>query len=308
MDLLSKFLLLHPVSTNLDWRCELKTPWKLVNEGTQFGIAPFHLITEGDAWLDISGEEIISLEVGDILMLPHGTPHVLHCGNKEAPLPEVLPSRVTKKGLLKRKGSGPQAEVLCGEFIFDPLISNMFIKSLPKVVLLRTRNHAIHWHLYQVLQILNIETKNEVPGAQVIAEHLSSALFSLLIRGWILENNTNSNILLLMTEPRLYPAIHHLLNKPEQALTLAELADLCHMSRATFIRIFKRKAGHSPVQLMDSIRMSHAIKLLSKPGTRLSNVAESIGYSSEPAFQRAFKKYFGMPPGSYRVNNLLMFG
>lgn len=304
MDLLSKFLSLHPVTTTLDWRCELRTPWRLVNEGTAYGTAPFHLIVEGNAWLETKGKESLRLQPGDILMLPHGSPHTLHCGDKQAPLPQVLPPAVTALGTLKSEGAGPQTEVLCGEFILDPTVSGLLIQSLPEVVMLRTQSTDMHWHLYQLLQMLNRETRAETPGSQVIAEHLSSALFSLLIRGWIMESRMTSSILRLLTEPRLYPAAQSLLANPEKALSLSELASLCHMSRATFIRLFRQKAGHSPAHLMTAVRMTQAAKLLSKPGISINTICEMVGYSSEPAFHRVFRKRIGMSPGEFRRKKL----
>lgn len=306
MDPLSKFLTLHSVTTTLDWRCELKAPWKLVNEGTKYGVAPFHLVIEGTAWLEIPDGELIALRAGDILMLPHGTSHILHCGDRNSPSPDLLPAVVTKKGTLKSEGQGPSTGVLCGEFILDPVGSNFLIKSLPMVVVLRTSNQAAHLHLYQLLQILNTETQVDMPGSHVIAEYLSSALFSLLIRGWVMENVASVNVLQLLTEPRLYPAMHCLLSNPEKKLSVSQLANLCHMSRATFIRLFQRISGHSPAHLMTSIRMSLAVKLLTKPGARMSIISEMIGYSSEPSFQRAFKLHMGMTPGEYRRNKVTL--
>lgn len=304
MDLLSKFLSLHTVSTTLDWRCELGAPWRLVNEGTAYGTAPFHLIVAGDAWLETANNEALALKPGDILMLPHGTPHTLHCGDNQAPLPQVLPPVVTALGTLKTDGAGPKTEVLCGEFIFDPAVSNLLIQSLPEVVLLHTHSQDMHWHLYQLLQMLNQETQVETPGSQVIAEHLASALFSLLIRGWIAESKVTGSILRLLTEPRLYPALQSLLTQPEKALSLSELASMCHVSRATFIRLFQQKAGRSPADLMTSIRMTQAARMLSKPRPSISVISEMVGYSSEPAFHRVFRKRIGMAPGEFRRRKL----
>lgn len=303
MDPLSKFLSLHPVTTTLDWRCELKAPWRLVNEGTAYGTAPFHIIMQGSAWLETAVLKRMQLQPGDILMLPHGSPHTLHCGDKHAPLPQVLPPKVTISGTLKSNGTGPQTEVLCGEFILDPTVSTLLIQSLPEVVLLRT--HAdMHWHLYQLLQMLNKETQAEMPGSSIIAEHLSSALFSLLIRGWITEGNVPGSMLSLLTEPRLHPAVQSLFSNPEKALSLEELACLCNMSRATFIRLFKRCAGNTPADLMTAVRMTQAAKLLSKPGPSISKICERVGYASEPAFHRIFRKRLGMSPGEFRRRKL----
>ncbi|HZV61802.1 MAG TPA: AraC family transcriptional regulator [Methylophilaceae bacterium] len=300
MDPLSQFLSLHPVRTTLDWRCELRAPWRLVNEGTPHGTIPFHLIVQGNAWLETAGTEKLLLQAADILMLPHGSPHTLHCGDRDAPLPQVLPPVVTSLGTLKSNGTGPLTEVLCGEFILDPMVSSLLIQSLPQVVLLRTQHAEMHWRLYQLLQMLNSETQAEMPGSRAIAEHLSSALFSLLIRGWITESSVTGNVLRLLAEPRLYPAVQSLLAHPETALSLKELASLCHMSRATFIRLFQRSAGHTPADLMTAIRMTLAARLLAQPRTSISRICEMVGYSSEPAFHRVFRKRMGMSPGEFR--------
>lgn len=304
MDILSKFLALHPVVTTLDWKCELSSPWRLVNEGTVYGTAPYHLIIEGYAWLEMEGKETLPLAAGDILMLPHGSSHVLYSGSNKAPLPEVLPATVTALGTLKVNGSAPKTEILCGEFILDPVVSNLLIQSLPEVVLIRTQNRETYWHLYQLLQVLKKETQEQMLGSHIIAEHLSSALFSLLIRGWITEAKIPGNVLQLLTEPRLYPAVQSLLWSPGITLSLQELASMCHMSRATFIRLFKQVTGYSPANLMTAIRLMQAAKLLSKPGISISAICEMMGYSSEPSFHRLFKQKIGMSPGEYRRKQL----
>ena len=302
MDHLSHFLALHPVRTTLDWRCELKAPWRLVNEGTVLGTVPFHLVVKGTVWLETAGINGLQLKAGDILMLPHGTPHTLHCGDKHAPLPQVLPARVTAVGTLKNHGA-PETEVLCGEFMFDPIISNFLLQSLPEVALLSTQATSEHWHLYQLLQLLNEETRLEKPGSHAITQHLSSALFSLLIRGWITQSNLPGSLLNVFNEPRLYPALEVLFATSEKTLALEKLAHLCHMSRATFIRVFRQTSGYSPAQLMTAIRMTQAAKLLTKPGTSINVISGLVGYASEPAFHRAFRKHTGMSPGEFRRKN-----
>lgn len=303
MDYLSDFLALHPVRTTLDWRCELKAPWRLVNEGTIFGTAPFHLIVKGSVWLETAGISGLQLQAGDILMLPHGTPHTLHCGDKDAPLPQVLPARVTALGTFKSHGDQPETEVLCGEFVFDPIISNLLIHALPEVLMLSTHGTSEHWHLYQLLQLLNEETKLEKPGSRAITQHLSSALFSMLIQGWIKQSSLAGSLLHLFNEPRLYPALEALLATPEKYMVLEALARLCHMSRATFIRIFQQTSGCSPAQLMTAIRMTQAAKLLAKSGNSINVISGLVGYASEPAFHRAFRKHTGMSPGEFRRKN-----
>jgi AraC family transcriptional activator of mtrCDE len=304
MDLLSKFLSLHPVTTTLDWRCELSAPWRLVNHGTAFGRVPYHLIVEGSAWLELQNKEKLPLDSGDILMLPHGTPHTLHSGNSDAPLPEVLPATITKLGNLKTAGTGVRTEVLCGEFVLNPRRSNLLLQALPDIVLLKTQNSNLHQQLFQLLQMLKQESQQQSLGSSIIAEHLSSVLFSLLVRGWIREAEWGGNLLKLLTEPRLSPATEHLLSNPEQVLSLSAMASLCHMSRATFIRLFKQATGQSPAALMTAIRLMQAAKLLASSNLSVGTISTMVGYASEPAFHRAFKEKMGASPGEFRRSQL----
>lgn len=305
MDTLSQFLSLHAVATRLDWRCELQAPWRLVNEGIASGTIPYHLVIEGNSHLDVVGKEQLMLQPGDAVMLPHGSPHILHCGDHLAPLPEMLPPQATTLGTLKAHGQGRQTEILCGEFILDPHASRLLVQALPDVVVLRTQNNKMHWHLHQLLHILNQETQEAAPGARIIAEHLATALFSLMVRGWITETDSSGNILGLIAEPRLNPAIQILLTEPARVRSLEELARLCHMSRATFIRLCKQTGGQPPAQLFTSIRLAHAAKLLSKRGISIGAICEKIGYSSEPAFHRVFRQKMGVSPGEFRRQQLL---
>lgn len=303
MDLLSTFLSLHTVTTTLDWRCELTSPWRLVNEGTDYGKAPYHLIVAGNAWLEVKHGERLALGVGDIIVLPHGSPHTLHSGDKDARLPEMLPATVTALGNLKTDGMGPRTDVLCGEFVLDPKQSHLLLQSLPEVLVVKSQDNELHRPLYQVLQMLKHETQAQMPGSSIIAEHLSSALFSLLVRAWVSESGWQSNLLGLLAEPRLAAAAQHLLNHPDKVLSLAELARLCHMSRATFIRLFMNVTGQSPAALITTIRLMQAGKLLVSSKLPIGTIAQLVGYASETAFYRVFKRKMKMSPGMFRKNS-----
>lgn len=305
MDVLSQFLTFLPVATSLDWRCELNAPWKLVNEGTAAGIAPFHLIVEGEAWLETDDGTEIALNSGDFLMLPQGSPHILHAGSKSGPTPEIHPSVATVKGMIKVEGKGARTEILCGEFHFDPVLLHILIKAFPNILLLQSRKREKHSPLYELMLILKKETQQPLLGADAIVKHLSAALFSLVIRGWIQEASLAANIFRVLSEPRLYPALHILMQSPEKSLTLELLASTCHMSRATFIRLFNQAAGDTPGNVITQLRIMHAAKLLLNKDQDVSAISEMVGYSSKPAFYRAFKQRMGLSPSAYRKRQIL---
>ena len=298
MDALSHFLALHAVTTTLDWRCELNAPWRLVNEGTAPGILPYHLVTEGEAWLEMAERETVRLHAGDLLMLPHGSPHVLHAGDVAAPLPDVLPAGATARGTLKSTGPGRRSEILCGEFVLDAATSGLLIRSLPEVVLLKAQDRESQLH--QLMLMLKREAREQLPGARIVVQHLASTLFSLLIRGWLREAALPGNMLRLLAEPRLHLAVQAMLESPGRPWTLQALAARCYMSRATFVRLFKQVAGQAPGSFLTSVRLLQAARLLEQPGFSIAAISEMVGYASEPAFHRMFKQRMGMPPGTFR--------
>ena len=300
MDALSQFLALHAVTARLDWRCELDAPWRLVNPGVAPGVLPYHLVTAGEAWLELAGQRSMPLQAGDLLMLPQGTPHVLHTGDHTAPLAKVLPADVARLGTLRRAGPGPRSEILCGEFLLDPLTSGLLTDALPKVVLLRTEGRERHRQLQQLMQMLQLEAREGRPGASVVVQHLASTLFALLLRGWLQDAPLPASLLRLLTEPRLLPAVQGILQDPGGPWSLPTLAQCCHMSRATFVRLFRRTAAQRPGSFLASMRMLQAARWLTRSGLSIAAVGEKVGYVSEPAFHRSFKQRMGVSPGAFR--------
>ncbi|HEX5538805.1 MAG TPA: AraC family transcriptional regulator [Methylophilaceae bacterium] len=304
MDALSRFLLFHPVGVSLDYRCELSAPWRLENNGTAPGIAPYHIVTEGSARLEVSGVEPAVLSAGDVVMLPRGHSHVLHAGGRSSALPERVISNESVFKTLKNSGTGARTEVLCGEFVFDMQTSGLLVQSLPDVLLIRTQESQDHYSLQQLMLLLKKETKTPLPGTQVIVQHLASALFSLLIRSWVQSSQLSRNLWSLLVNPRLSPAVKSILMSPDKRWSIEQLAALCHMSRATFIRVFTQAAGNSPGYFLTETRLLHAMQLLSQRELNISNICERVGYSSEPAFHRIFKKRMGMTPGEFRQRKI----
>lgn len=111
-------------------------------------------------------------------------------------------------------------------------------------------------------------------------------------------------MLQLLAEPRLQPAVQYILSNPEKNLPLEQLAGMCHMSRATFIRVFKRVTGRSPSELLTAIRLMHAASLLGDSGITISAISGMVGYASEPAFHRVFRQRMGISPGQFRRKQL----
>lgn len=129
---------------------------------------------------------------------------------------------------------------------------------------------------------------------------LSTAMFVLVLRLASEFNDAPMGLLALAAHPRLAPALAALFSRPARAWSMAELAGISNMSRATLARQFHEKLGRSAHDLLNDIRMTQAANELRKSAIPTSAVADAIGYKSEAAFQRAFKSQMGMTPAQWR--------
>jgi AraC family transcriptional activator of mtrCDE len=292
MDSLSHLLSLYPVRTALDVRCRFGAPWVLDHDGTPRGVAPYHLIVRGEA---LCGE--LQLQSGDIIVFPHGDPHRLHIGD---------PAKATplhgEPGLLRferNDGDGPQTDILCGEFHFDNDGGAGLLTALPAILVVRTAGRPDAQSLRHLMRMLQEEAETPRGGSQAIIRQLASALFALLMRTWLEQAQVAPGLFGVLAERRLQTALNGMLNAPEKPWTLEDLAAVSHMSRATFARLFKQAANATPADVLAQLRMAHAARLLDE-GRAAGEVGEAVGYQSEAAFNRAFKRQYGLGPGAYR--------
>jgi AraC family transcriptional activator of mtrCDE len=295
MDTLSHLLTLYPVRTALDVRCHFGAPWVLDHPVSPGGVAPYHLIARGSALVD--GAEGMELQSGDIIVFPHGDAHRLYIGD-----PALASPASAQPGLLRLEsngGDGPATDILCGEFRFDPDGGGL-LAALPSMLVVRTADQPALRHLIGILQA---EAETPRAGSAAVLRQLSSALFALLIRAWLEQALTVPGLFAVMAERRLQAALNGMLAAPEKSWSLEELAAVCHMSRATFARLFKQAAGATPADVLTQLRMAQAARLLDA-GKQAGDVAESVGYQSEAAFHRAFKRQYGIGPGAYRKSGV----
>jgi len=147
---------------------------------------------------------------------------------------------------------------------------------------------------------MRTESASDKPGGHAILNALTSALFTLTLRAASESDQAPPGLLALTRDSRLAPAISAMLADPARPWNLPDLADLCSMSRATFMRHFQDTLGRSAVELLTDIRMSLAANELKKPMMTTEAVAEAVGYQSVSAFRRVFTNKIGMTPGQWR--------
>jgi AraC family transcriptional activator of mtrCDE len=306
MDSLSRLLSLYTVRTSLDMRCELGAPWVLDEPPSAPGEAAFHLIAGGRARVEAPGIDPLELKAGDIVVFPGGSAHRLLAGAPEeaiaaTELPAAGPLRL--KSNLGAGGGTPSAAILCGRFLFDDGARSVLLGALPPVIVMQGRQEEADG-LPALVRILQHETADTRPGAGAVVAQLSGALFALLMRAWLEQSATTPGMFAVLADRRLGKAMQRMLEAPEQPWRVEDLAHDCHMSRATFARLFARLCGMAPLDALTRLRMARAALALARDGQAVGEVAAAVGYQSEAAFQRVFKRHYGVGPGAYRRGGL----
>lgn len=307
MDLLSRLLALTPVSGTLDVRCHFGAPWHLQQGPAAPDEMPYHVLLEGEAVLDDpQGPGHTPLQAGDIVLFPQGQAHALHDGSGRTAGPvEQAPSRALS--IARNDGPGAPADILCGRFRLQAPSGRLLRDFLPPRLIVSSRpapGEADDGRLARLVGLMREEALEEGPGSAAVIGHLSAALFALALRHASRAHSAPRGVLALARHARLQPALMAMFDRPEHGWTLPELAALCHLSRATLLRQFQEVAGRSPAGLLLEIRMARAMRLLAQPGPAVAAVGEAVGYQSEAAFQRAFKRLAGQTPAKWRAATL----
>lgn len=306
-DWLSRFLELAPVSGRVEHRCFFGAPWRLAYDPAGTGEIPYHIVLAGSATLqDPAGGAVRRLHAGDILLLPHGAAHVLHDGSGavSAPIRQRPGPTLT---IDENDGPGDRLDMLCGRFVLSATNEKLVRAYFPTTLVVNAAEHSplaarpgAHAQLAALVGLMRTESAEANLGGHAMLNGLSLALFTLALRLAGEAAEAPAGLLALAGHPRLAPALAELFHRPAHPWTIPELAALCNMSRATFVRQFQQRLGRSAADLLTDIRMALAASALRDLAVSTGEVAETAGYQSEAAFQRVFKRHMGVTPAQYR--------
>ena len=308
VDWLSHLLQLITVTGRLEVRCVYGAPWRVAWAQAAPREIPYHVVLKGRAIIeDRETRTARELVAGDIMLLPSGVAHDLHDGSGHVPVPTH--ERWASAGwmLSENDAQGEQLDLLCGRFFIGPPHDRLIRDYLPTDLVVRAMDGhgeegigSASNHLTSLVGLMRSESTSDKLGASAILNALSSALFALVLRAASESAQAPEGLLALAGHPRLAPAIAAMFADPVRSWRLLDLADLCSMSRATFMRHFQEKLGRSAADLLADIRMSLAANELRKPAMSTEAVAEAVGYQSVSAFRRVFADRMGMTPGEWR--------
>jgi len=324
-DALSDVLSAVQLSGSVFFDVTAKSPWVAeappaariaddVMPGAQH-VIEYHVVTRGTCWISLVGDiafEPVKLEEGDIAVIPQGDPHVVSSapGMRAEPNWEAHRRPDDANALpfpIQTGGDGPSdTNLICGFFSCDARPFNPLLDSLPRFMRFnRNASQGSHSLLNQFIQFATSETGSKRAGSQSVLNRLSELMFVEVVRMHMdrLANN-NTGWLAGLRDPLVGRALTLLHARPAHAWTLEELASQAAASRSALADRFTEIVGCPPIQYLTQWRMQIAAKRLADPGVKVAAVAHDVGYESEAAFSRAFKKFVGRAPSQWRTGSI----
>ena len=209
----------------------------------------------------------------------------------------VLP---VKSNLDPAEPGGASVDLLCGRFVYARGAGELLMRTLPHVLHVGLREASGFAPLQLLTSVLRTEASNGQPGAGAIVNALGQALLAYALRAYGRGARVPSGWLALAADARLGPSVQAVLQAPEKPWTVESLGDASAMSRATYARHFRERAGMSVGAFVAQIRMMHACALLQDTQRGQAEIGQAVGYQSEAAFGKAFRAVLGTTPGRWR--------
>jgi AraC family transcriptional regulator, alkane utilization regulator len=268
----------------------------------------FHIVAEGECWAERDDAPAVHLAAGDVIVLPYGHAHALADtpGQRPTPIAALLPPPPwSKLPVVKHGGSGTPTRILCGFLHADDAPLHPLLTSLPAMLRVRARTGEPAHRLETIIGYTLEEAKAARPGVACLLTRLVDILFVEILRRHM-EELTEEDIRPLagLKDPLVRRTLELLHAEPQRRWTLADLARLAGTSRSVLAERFKALMGCAPMQYVTQWRLQIAAHRLCQPQESMAKVAAQIGYDSEAAFNRAFKRYVGEPPATWRRKRL----
>lgn len=314
MELLDRLLSLMPVAGRLDVRCHFGSPWRLDEPRAGEWEIRYHVLLRGEAIVEIPGaprgKSAVRMKAGDIVLFPSGSAHTVHDGSGKRAR-AVREEQVDGLTIATNGSTRGGADLLCGWFVLPVVPQQLLRDHLPQRLIVSSMTASVEQderdtdfaasRLARLVELMREEAFEQRPGYGTIVNQLSGALFALTLRCASESADAPRGLLALAQRPRLQPAIAAMFDEPAQPWTLPALAARCHMSRATFVRHFEEALGRSPVDVLTEIRMTLAGRKLAQTRLSVAEIGEAVGYQSDAAFQRVFKRHVGVTPAQWRA-------
>jgi AraC-like DNA-binding protein len=263
----------------------------------------FHLITEGECFAEMDGGPAVRLIAGDAVVFPQGNAHRMCSAPGLEPaqgarLATVLSRRPRK---LVYGGGGRTTRLVCGYLACDTRLARMLLSGLPPLLKVNVRGSNAGTWLEASVQYALAEARSPRPGGAGVLAKLAEVLFIEVLRLYMNEQGAGQSGWLAAVRDRIVgAALTELHTRPAHAWTLEALARAAGTSRSVLAERFQHLVGSAPIEYLTQWRMLLAANLLSGSSAPLARIAEDVGYQTDTAFIRAFRREYGMPPAAWR--------
>jgi len=317
MDVLSEVLKVVRLQGAFFYNGEFSVPWSIrATSAAALGqhFAPgaghviiYHLLTEGRAVIRLETGERLTLGAGDIVMLPHGNAHILENGpstqtmDNSHQVAEVLSQGLK---LWRCGGGGEVTRFVCGYMACEPRLSTVFLSGLPPLFKISIRNAVAGKWLENSIRFSVDEASASRAGGEAVLAKLSEVLFIETLRAYIAQLPPEQTGWLggaRDLEVGKTLALMH--RKPAHPWTLAGLAQEAGTSRSVLAERFRHYLGETPMAYLTRWRLRLGAQMLSSSSYSVAQIAQEVGYESEAAFNRAFKRQFETPPARFRTHS-----
>jgi AraC-like DNA-binding protein len=318
MDAFSEILSGVKLSGAVFFTAEFSAPWGFSTPASKLiaaRVAPhaahlvlYHLLIEGSSWVEMEDGQTVALAPGDVVIFPHGDPHHMSSGrDAKRPFPNYgISAKIQSRDLspLRAGGGGTVSRFVCGYMTCEPHLSRPILNGLPPVFKVNIRtDSAGHWLESSILHLVEESVSGHV-GSEAMLTKLSEALFVDTLRRFVDGlPDQQRGWLAGARDPIVGKSLALLHGRVAHPWTIAHLADEVGISRSALVERFSRYLAEPPMTYLTRWRLQLAAESLKKTSRGVAEIATDIGYESEAAFSRAFKREFGQPPGRYRSDH-----
>ena len=318
MDAFSEILSGVKLNGALFFSAEFSAPWGFstpppsavadeLAPGTEH-LVLYHFLVNGGAIVQLVDGPSMELTGGDVVIFPHAHQHHMTSGRGSvAPFPNYgISAKIKSRDLspLRAGGGGATSRFVCGYMTCDPYLCRPVLNGLPPIFKVNIRtDRSGQWLESSIMHLLEEAASGHV-GTEAMLAKLSEALFVDTLRRYVASLPEQQMGWLAGTrDPIVGKSLGLLHSRVAHPWTIADLADEVGISRSALIERFTRYLSEPPMSYLTRWRLQLAARSLERTSRSVAEIAADIGYESEAAFNRAFKREFGQPPGRYRSDH-----
>jgi AraC-like DNA-binding protein len=309
MDVLSNVLQVTRLATHIIGTREFQPP---------FGIhvhlhahSAVHIVRRGSCWLRLPDAEPIRLSAGDIVLLGNGEPHSLSSSRDGAHVEDYSEAMTRAQNGVVPPRNGivdatQESTVLqCAGYTFSQEDAHPLLTILPPVIRIPAEEATADTELQTLVRLLTQEATRRESGSELVLPRLIDCLLVYILRAWLRDQPEGTGGWLgALRDTQIRRALTLVHESPQHPWTVESLAKTVAMSRAAFARRFNELVGEPPLAYVTRWRMDLAAKLLRESRDPVARIAGKVGYISETAFAKAFRRRRNMAPGRYRFGRL----